>query len=70
MGSDLPVEHGPERAVNGVTRRLADTTAAERDLGFVAEVGLEDGPARARRVVASAARGDRRRPVLTGSMSA
>lgn len=43
MGSDLPVEHGPERAVNGVTRRLADTSAAERDLGFVAEVGLEDG---------------------------
>ena len=43
MGSDLPVEHGPDRAVNGVTRRLADTTAASRDLGFVAEVGLEDG---------------------------
>ena len=43
MGSDLPVEHGPERAVNGVTRRLADTTAARRDLGFTAEVGLEEG---------------------------
>jgi UDP-glucose 4-epimerase len=43
MGSDLPVEHGPDRAVNGVTRRLADTSAAKRDLGFVAEVGLEDG---------------------------
>jgi UDP-glucose 4-epimerase len=43
MDSDLPVEHGPDRAVNGVTRRLADTTAARRDLGFVAEVGLEDG---------------------------
>lgn len=43
MGSDLPVEHGPERAVNGVTRRLADTTAAERDLGFKAEIGLEEG---------------------------
>ncbi|PUA82357.1 NAD-dependent epimerase/dehydratase family protein [Nocardioides currus] len=43
MDSDLPVEHGPERAVNGVTRRLADTTAARRDLGFVAEVGLEEG---------------------------
>ena len=25
MGSDLTVEHGPARAVNGVTRRLADT---------------------------------------------
>lgn len=43
MDSDLPVEHGPERAVNGVTRRLADTTAARVDLGFEAEIGLEDG---------------------------
>ncbi|MCB2177413.1 MAG: NAD-dependent epimerase/dehydratase family protein [Actinomycetales bacterium] len=43
MGSDLSVEFGPERAVNGVTRRLADISAARRDLGFVAEVGLEDG---------------------------
>ena len=43
MGSDLPVEFGPARAVNGVTRRLADVTAAQRDLGFTAEVGLEDG---------------------------
>jgi UDP-glucose 4-epimerase len=43
MGSDLAVEHGPERAVNGVTRRLADTRAAAADLGFSAEVELEDG---------------------------
>jgi UDP-glucose 4-epimerase len=43
MDSDLAVEHGPERAVNGVTRRLADTRAAAADLGFVAEVGLEQG---------------------------
>jgi UDP-glucose 4-epimerase len=43
MDSDLAVEHGPEREVNGVTRRLADITAAQRDLGFSAEVGLEDG---------------------------
>jgi UDP-glucose 4-epimerase len=43
MDSDLPVEHGPERAVNGVVRRLADTTAADRDLGFRARIGLEDG---------------------------
>jgi UDP-glucose 4-epimerase len=43
MDSDLSVEHGPERAVNGVARRLADTTAARRDLGFTAEVGLEPG---------------------------
>ncbi len=43
MGSDLAVAHGPERPVNGVVRRLADTRAAERDLGFVTQVGLEDG---------------------------
>jgi UDP-glucose 4-epimerase len=43
MDSDLDVEHGPERAVNGVTRRLADTSAAERDLGWKAEIGLEEG---------------------------
>lgn len=43
MGSDLAVEHGPARQVNGVVRRLADTTAAARDLDFKAEVGLEDG---------------------------
>jgi UDP-glucose 4-epimerase len=43
MGSDLTVEHGPERPVNGVVRRLADTSAARRDLGFEAEVSLEDG---------------------------
>ncbi len=43
MGSDLGIEFGPERAVNGVTRRLADIAAAQRDLGFVAEVGLHDG---------------------------
>lgn len=43
MGSDLEVEFGPERRVNAVTRRLADTTAAARDLGFRAEVGLEEG---------------------------
>ena len=28
-----------ERGVNGVVRRLADTSAAQRDLGFVARVG-------------------------------
>jgi UDP-glucose 4-epimerase len=43
MGSDLPVEHGPARAVNGVTRRLADTSLAAERLGFTAEVGLEEG---------------------------
>jgi UDP-glucose 4-epimerase len=43
MGSDLAVEHGPERAVNGVTRRLADTELARAQLGFEAEVDLEEG---------------------------
>lgn len=43
MDSDLPVEHGPDRAVNGVVRRLADTEAARRDLGFASEIGLEEG---------------------------
>jgi UDP-glucose 4-epimerase len=43
MGSDLSVEHGPARPVNGVTRRLADTSAAREQLGFEAEVDLEEG---------------------------
>ncbi|RPF26090.1 NAD-dependent epimerase/dehydratase family protein [Georgenia muralis] len=43
MDSDLDVEIGPERAVNGVTRRLADTSRARRELGFEAEIGLEAG---------------------------
>jgi UDP-glucose 4-epimerase len=46
MDSDLSVQHGPERAVNKVSRRLADTTLARRDLGFSAEVDLEEGLAR------------------------
>jgi UDP-glucose 4-epimerase len=43
MGSDLKPEHGPERAVNGVTRRLADIDAAARDLGWQPKIGLADG---------------------------
>jgi UDP-glucose 4-epimerase len=43
MDSDLHIEFGPERAVNGVTRRLADTSAASRDLGFKAEISLDEG---------------------------
>ncbi|MGF4042264.1 NAD-dependent epimerase/dehydratase family protein [Paenarthrobacter nitroguajacolicus] len=43
MASPLHLEHGPERAVNGVARRLADVTAAREDLGFEAAVDLEDG---------------------------
>ena len=40
---ELGVEHGPERAVNGVTRRLASTDAAREELGFKAEIGLDEG---------------------------
>jgi UDP-glucose 4-epimerase len=43
MDSDLDVEFGPERPVNGVTRRLADTSAAARDLGFEAKISLDEG---------------------------
>jgi len=46
MGSDLRPEHGPERSVNPVSRRLADTTKAERLLGFRAQVGLAEGLSR------------------------
>ena len=43
MGSDITPEYGPERKVNPVPRRLADTTKAERMLGFRAQVSLEEG---------------------------
>lgn len=43
MDADLPVEYGPERTVNAVPRRLADTTLAKRRLGFEARVDLEVG---------------------------
>jgi UDP-glucose 4-epimerase len=43
MDSDLSVVHGPPRSVNGVTRRLADTSAARKRLGFEAQVGLLEG---------------------------
>ena len=43
MDSDLGVEHGPERAVNGVARRLADIRAVKRDLGWEPTIGLEEG---------------------------
>jgi UDP-glucose 4-epimerase len=39
----LRPEYGPERAVNPVSRRLADTSKAERMLGFKAQVGLDEG---------------------------
>lgn len=43
MGADLPIEYGPERKVNKVARRLADTSAARDRLGFVASVDLDEG---------------------------
>ena len=58
MGSDLGVEHGPERAVNGVTRRLASTEAAARDLGFTADDRARRRAAPAGRLVAGRAGSD------------
>jgi UDP-glucose 4-epimerase len=43
MDVDMPLEYGPERKTNPVPRRLADTSAAREKLGFVAQVGIEDG---------------------------
>lgn len=43
MGSRVRPEHGPERKVNPVSRRLADVSKAERLLGFKAGIGLEEG---------------------------
>jgi UDP-glucose 4-epimerase len=40
---DLEPEFHPPRKVNPVPRRLADTTRAKRDLGFVTQVTLDDG---------------------------
>jgi UDP-glucose 4-epimerase len=43
MGSSLSPEYGPERSVNPVPRRLADTSKARRLLGFEASIDLETG---------------------------
>ena len=43
MGSDLEPEYGPERKVNPVSRRLADTAKAKEKLGFEAQIELEEG---------------------------
>ncbi len=43
MNSTIEPQHQPARKVNAVTRRLADTSKAERLLGFRAHVTLEDG---------------------------
>jgi UDP-glucose 4-epimerase len=43
MKSDLTPEYTAERKVNPVKRRLADTSKAEKLLGFQAEISLEEG---------------------------
>jgi UDP-glucose 4-epimerase len=43
MGSSLRPEYGPERKVNPVPRRLADTAKAKSLLGFEAGVQLHEG---------------------------
>jgi UDP-glucose 4-epimerase len=43
MKSDLKPEHGPARKVNSVTRRLADTSAAARRIGFRSQIELHEG---------------------------
>ena len=43
MDSDLPIEYGPERAVNPVSRRLADISATRAALGWEPTVDLDEG---------------------------
>jgi UDP-glucose 4-epimerase len=43
MGSDAPLEYGPERKVNRVPRRLADVSKARQLLNFQATVSIEEG---------------------------
>jgi UDP-glucose 4-epimerase len=43
MGMNEGPEFGPERKVNAVARRLADTSKAREHLGFEASVSLDDG---------------------------
>jgi UDP-glucose 4-epimerase len=43
MGSQFQPTYGPQRQINAVSRRLADTGKAEQVLGFHARVGLEEG---------------------------
>jgi UDP-glucose 4-epimerase len=43
MKFDGGIVHGPARTVNSVTRRLASTAAAEKQLGFTSEISLRDG---------------------------
>jgi len=46
MKSNLKPIYGPERKVNPVARRLADTSKAAELLGFRANIGLEEGLSR------------------------
>jgi UDP-glucose 4-epimerase len=43
MDSDLPLEFGPSRGVNTVTRRLADVSRTAERLGWKAEISLDEG---------------------------
>lgn len=43
MGSTQPLEFGPEREGVNVTRRLADISAAERDLAWKPSISLHEG---------------------------
>lgn len=43
MGSRVRVQYGPERKVNGVTRRLADVHRAQALMGFQSHIALEEG---------------------------
>ena len=43
MDSESPLEFGPPRSVNAVTRRMADVSRAAERLGWKAEVNLDEG---------------------------
>jgi UDP-glucose 4-epimerase len=43
MGSRLPLEFGPARGVNAVTRRLASISSAQEGLGWKPEIDLDEG---------------------------
>jgi UDP-glucose 4-epimerase len=43
MGSNSDIEFGPERKVNPVPRRLADTWLAQQEIGFRANVPFDQG---------------------------
>jgi UDP-glucose 4-epimerase len=43
MGSNAAPEYGPERRVNSVPRRLADTSKARQSLGYQSTVSIEEG---------------------------